>query len=108
MASSFMNVMLNGFLTIVSYVVNASTAGVSATLTTLLPSFSTLIDDITNFVNGSVLNGVVYFFNIFPPHFKNILVFYLELLTIFFAVYIVYCAVVLIIHLISKITDILT
>lgn len=108
MASAFINVLLNGFLTIASYIINMTTAGVSATLTTLLPSFSTLIDDITNFVNGSVLNGVVYFFNIFPPHFKSILVFYLELLTIFFAVYLVYCAVVLIIHLISKITDIIT
>ena len=108
MASAFINVLLNGFLTIASYVINMSTAGLSATLTTLLPSFSTLINDITSFINGSVFNGVVYFFNIFPPHFKSILVFYLELLTIFFAVYLVYCAVLLIIHLISKITDIIT
>lgn len=64
---------------------------------------SSAITAFTNFVNNILGTNLVYFFNLFPPTFKSILVIWFTFIVAYYTIYYTYLAVIKILAIIQKI-----
>ena len=84
-------------------VINLFLTPINLLIENIFPSMSSAITAFTNFVNNILGTNLVYFFNLFPPTFKSILVIWFTFIVAYYTIYYTYLAVIKILAIIQKI-----
>lgn len=91
-------------LSLITKIVGIILLPLTTAITALLPDISTYVSHIVNFINN-MLYMVGWFFNLFPPITKSVVLLYLSLLLVFFTAYSLYVVVEFSMYLITKIKN---
>ena len=66
--------LINGILNLLQFVISIVLTPVNALFTNLFPDMSTAISNFNNFADTYFGSGLAYFFSMFPPIFRNLLI----------------------------------
>lgn len=95
--------LLNGFLKIISTLVGFLLTPLNSLISNLFPNMATSIATFNNFVDNYFGNNLTYFFSMFPPIFKSLLVLFITFAISYYAVHYTYIAIVKIFAIIQKV-----
>lgn len=96
--TKFFNFILSLIMSLVSTILSPLTSLVS----NAIPDLSTYVSTINNFIN-TMLGNIGYFFSMLGPITRGAILLYLNLLGIFFTIYVSYLAIEVAIYLVTKI-----
>lgn len=94
---------LNGLLSALTGVVNFLLTPINLLVSNVFPNMSSAIATFTNFVNTYLGSNLSYFFSMFPPTFKTLLVLFITFCAGYYTVYYSYIAIVKIFNVIQKV-----
>ena len=92
------NFILELIMSLVSTILSPLTSLVSSAL----PDLSSYVATVDSFIN-TMLGNIGYFFSMLGPTTRGAILLYLNLLSIFFTIYVAYIAIEVTIHLVTKI-----
>lgn len=94
---------LNGLLSALSGVVSFLLTPVNALVENLFPDMASAIATFNNFVDTYLGSNLAYFFSMFPPIFKSLLVMFFTFCIAYYTVHFTYIALVKIFTIIQKV-----
>lgn len=94
---------LNGLLSALTGVVSFLLTPLNALVSNLFPNMATAIATFNNFVDTYLGSNLAYFFSMFPPTFKSLLVLFFTFCIAYYTVYFTYIALVKIFTIIQKV-----
>lgn len=94
---------LNGLLSALTGVVSFLLTPVNALVENLFPDMANAIATFNNFVDTYLGSNLAYFFSMFPPIFKSLLVLFFTFCIGYYTVYFTYIALVKIFTIIQKV-----
>lgn len=94
---------LNGLLGALTGVVNFLLTPVNSLISNLFPNMAQAIATFNNFVNTCLGSNLSYFFSMFPPVFKTLLVLFLTFCIGYYTVYFTYVTIIKIFNIIQKV-----
>lgn len=95
--------LLSGILKIITSLLNVFLLPINALLENLFPDMTSAINTFTNFVNTYIGGSLSYFFSLFPPTFRSLLVLWLGFVVGYYTIYYTYLAIIKIFDIIQKI-----
>ena len=95
--------LLNGILNIITTLVGFILTPINALFTNLFPDMSIAISTFNTFVNSYIGSALSYFFSLFPPIFKNLLVLWFTFVIAYYSIFYTYKAIIKIFTIIQKI-----
>lgn len=94
---------LSGILKVISSLLNVILLPINTILSALFPDMSQAISTFTSFINTYVGGTLSYFFSIFPPIFRSLLVIWFGFVIGYYTIYYTYLAIIKIFNIIQKI-----
>lgn len=94
---------LNGLLSALTGVVSFLLTPVNALVENLFPDMANAIATFNNFVDTYLGSNLAYFFSMFPPIFKSLLVLFFGFCIVYYTVYFTYISLVKIFTIIQKV-----
>lgn len=94
---------LNGLLSSLTGVVSFILTPVNALVENLFPDMASAIGTFNNFVDTYLGTNLAYFFSMFPPIFKSLLVLFFTFCIAYYSIYFTYIALVKIFTIIQKV-----
>lgn len=94
---------LNGILKALTVVVNFILTPVNSLVANLFPSMTNTIATFNNFVDTYFTTNLTFFFSMFPPIFKGLLVLFITFAIGYYTVHYTYTAIVKIFNVIQRI-----
>ena len=94
---------LNGLLSALTGVVSFLLTPVNLLVENLFPNMSSAIATFNSFVDNYLGSNLAYFFSMFPPIFKSLLVLFFTFCIAYYTVYFTYIALVKIFTIIQKV-----
>lgn len=94
---------LNGFLNALTGVVSFLLTPINALVANLFPDMASAIGTFNNFVDTYLGSNLSYFFSMFPPIFKSLLVLFFTFCIAYFTVHFTYIALVRLFTIIQKV-----
>jgi hypothetical protein len=95
--------LLNGILKIVTTLIGFILTPVNALFTNLFPDMSNAISTFNTFVNTYVGGALSYFFSLFPPIFRTLLILWFTFVIAYYSIFYTYKAIIKIFTIIQKI-----
>lgn len=95
--------LLNGILKMIINLVDIFLLPINALFANLFPDMSTAIGNFNTFIDTYIGGSLGYFFSLFPPIFRSILVIWLTFLIAYYTFHYGYVAVIKIWNIIQKI-----
>ena len=96
-------VILNGLLSALTGVVSFLLTPVNALVENLFPDMANSIATFNNFVDTYLGSNLAYFFSMFPPIFKSLLVLFFTFCIVYYTVHFTYISLVKIFTIIQKV-----
>lgn len=94
---------LNGILKVITSLVGFLLTPINALFTNLFPNMSNAISSFNSFVNTYVGGALSYFFSLFPPIFRSLLVIWFTFVIAYYGIFYTYKAIIKIFEIIQKI-----
>ena len=94
---------LNGLLSSLTGVVTFLLTPINALFENLFPDMATAIGTFNNFVDTYLGSNLAYFFSMFPPIFKSLLVLFFTFCIAYYTVYFTYISLIKIFTIIQKV-----
>ena len=94
---------LNGLLSALTGVVSFLLTPVNALVENLFPDMANAIATFNNFVDTYLGSNLAYFFSMFPPIFKSLLVLFFAFCIVYYTVYFTYISLIKIFTIIQKV-----
>lgn len=94
---------LNGILKVISKILNVFLLPINALFENLFPDMTSAIETFNDFVSTYLGNNLSYFFSIFPPIFRSILLLWFTFLVSYFSVKVTYHAAIKVWSIIQKV-----
>lgn len=94
---------LNGLLTVLTGVVSFLLTPINALVDNLFPDMANAIATFNSFVDTYLGSNLAYFFSMFPPIFKSLLVLFFTFCIAYYTVHFTYIALVKIFTIIQKV-----
>lgn len=94
---------LNGILKMVTSAINLVLTPVNALFANIFPNMSSAISTFNTFVTRYLGGTLSYFFSLFPPIFRNLLVIWFGFVVAYYGIYFTFVAVLKIWNIIQKI-----
>lgn len=94
---------LNGLLSALTGVVNFLLTPINALVSNVFPDMAGAIATFNSFVSNYLGSNLSYFFSMFPPTFKALLVLFITFCAGYYTVYFTYIAVIKIFNVIQKV-----
>lgn len=95
--------LLNGILKMIMAVLNIVLLPINTLIENVFPDMASAINHFTSFLNNIIGNNLVYFFHIFPPIFRSILIIWFTFVIAYYSIYYTYTAILKIWSIIQKI-----
>lgn len=95
--------LLKGILKMLVFVLNIILLPINALIENVFPSMAEAIQTFTNFLNNVIGNNMVYFFHLFPPIFRNLLVIWFTFVISYYTIYYSYLAILKLWAIIQKV-----
>lgn len=93
---------LNGILKVISKILNVFLLPINALFENLFPDMTSAIETFNEFVNTYLGNNLSYFFSIFPPIFRSILLLWFTFLVGYYSIKFTYLGAIKIWSIIQK------
>lgn len=95
--------LLNGILKVITTLIGFLLTPINALFTNLFPDMSSAISSFNTFVNTYIGGALSYFFSLFPPIFRSLLVIWFTFVISYYGIYYTYKAIIKIFAIIQKI-----
>lgn len=95
--------LLNGILKAITSVVGFILSPINALFNNLFPDMSSAISTFNNFVTSYLGGALSYFFSLFPPIFKSLLVLWFTFVIAYYSIFYTYKMIIKIFNIIQKI-----
>lgn len=95
--------LINGILKLLIMILNIVLLPINALIENIFPDMASAIQTFTNFLNNVVGNNMAYFFHLFPPIFRNLLVIWFTFVIAYYSIYYTYKGILKIWEIIQKI-----
>lgn len=95
--------LLNGLLSALTGVVSFLLTPLNSLVSNLFPNMASAIATFNSFVSNYLGSNLSYFFSMFPPIFKSLLVLFLTFCGAYYTVYFTYIAIVKIFNVIQRV-----
>lgn len=95
--------LLNGILKAITAVIGFILTPINALFANLFPDMSNAISTFNTFVNTYIGGSLSYFFSLFPPIFKTLLVLWFTFVIAYYSIFYTYKAIIKIFNVIQKI-----
>ena len=95
--------LLNGILKVILMLLNIILIPINSLIENVFPSMVSAIQTFTNFINNIIGNNLVYFFHLFPPIFRSLLIIWFTFVIGYYTIYYTYLAILKIWDIIQKI-----
>jgi len=99
MIKAILNGILNALISVVSFLLTP----LNALFTNLFPDVSTAISTFNTFVTNYIGGSLTYFFSMFPPIFRSLLVLWFTFIISYYTVYYTYNGLVKVFNIIQKV-----
>lgn len=94
---------INGLLGVITSIVDVFLTPINLLIENLFPDFTNLVNVFNQFVNTYIGGSLSYFFSIFPPIFRSILIIWFTFVIGYYSIYYSYTAIIKVFNIIQKI-----
>lgn len=95
--------LLNGILKAITSVIGFILTPINALFNNLFPDMSGAISTFNSFVNNYLGGALSYFFSLFPPIFRGLLILWFTFIIAYYSIFYTYKAIIKIFNIIQKI-----
>lgn len=97
------NAILKGLLKIITTLLDTLLYPINVLFANVFPDMTSAIQTFTQFINSYVGNNLTWFFNLFPPIFRSLLVLWFTFLISYYTIRFTYITAIKIFNIIQKI-----
>lgn len=95
--------LINGLLKLLLMILDIVLIPINLLIENVFPSMATAIQTFTNFINNVLGSNLAYFFHLFPPIFRSLLIIWFTFVISYYTIYYTYLGILKIWAIIQKI-----